>query len=288
MEQVSNLIIQKLETLAEDEDWYSLRLKHKAITALLPYAVWQERDGRPEMLDAFLHAARASRERQFAWDHIRVIAITLLCEASPRAVILVAPHFPWDWWESWGDLVEQWAATASVLPYSEEIGQSVVDVLLQIASVSELVPAIPVDVWSWLTKRPPLPPICLGRYVGTSSRVVKVVRALKDAEVLKSYLLVVWSEWGDLRDSSALNEMCTSIREDFGGIEMGRHRAELIQQLDHVLGQLDRGLGRLKQHNPELGQYDLWKMKRRYRKLREVLLEVERRAPFSITASSVY
>jgi len=34
--------------------------------------------------------------------------------------------------------------------------------------------------------------------------------------------------------------MQVSVREDFKGIEMGCHRAELIQRLDYVLGELDR------------------------------------------------
>lgn len=37
--------------------------------------------------------------------------------------------------------------------------------LLQIASLERLVSSIPVDVWSWLTRRPPLPPTCMQRYV---------------------------------------------------------------------------------------------------------------------------
>ena len=37
--------------MIEAEDYHSLQSEHKAITALLPYAVWQERDGKPEMLE---------------------------------------------------------------------------------------------------------------------------------------------------------------------------------------------------------------------------------------------
>ena len=159
-----------------------------------------------------------------------------------------------------------------------------VDVLLQIALVDGLVSSIPIGVWSWLTKRPPLLPTCLGRYVGTRSHVVKAVRALEDVEVLKSYFLLVWSEWDDLRDHRGFDRMCASIREDLSGAGMGNHRTELIQRLDHVLGELDRGLGHLKQHNPDLGKYDLWKMKRRYKKLRELLLEAEKRTSFQMTA----
>ena len=277
MEQVSNVITQKLKTLAEAEDHHSLRSKRKAVATLLPYAVWQERDGRPEMLDTFLHAARVSRERQLTWNRIAQAAIRLLSEASPRAIILASPHFPWDLFTDNGDLVRQWATAASVVRYAEDVGQSVVDVLLQIASQDRLVPFIPVDVWAWLTRRPPLPPTCMGRHVGTHSRVIKAVRALKDVEVLKSYFLVVWSEWDDLRNNAGFNKMCAAIKEDLCGTEKGGHRAELILRLNQVLGQLDGGFGHLKEHDPKFGKYDLWKMKRRYGKLRELLLEVENR-----------
>lgn len=283
MEQVLNLITGKLETLIEAEDCCSLRLKHKAITALLPYAVRQEQDGRPEMLDTFLRVARTSRERQFTWNRIQQVSITLFSEGSPRAIILASPHIPWDLLTDKGGPVQQWVSAASAIPYTEDLGQSVVDVLLQIASVDELAPSIPIRVWSWLTKRPPLSATCLGRYVGTRYHVVMAVWALKDVEILKSYFLLIWSEWNDLRDHRGFDRMCVSIREDLGGVGMGDHRMELIQRLDHVLGQLDRGLGHLKQHNPELGKFDLWKMKRRYRKLRELLLEAERRTSSLMT-----
>ena len=284
MEEVSNLITQKLNTLADAGDCRPLQSKRKAITALLPYAMWQERDGRPEMFDTFLRAARASRERQLTWNRIKQAAITLIFEASPRAIILTSPHIPWDRLTDRGDLVQRWATAISAVPYTEEVGQSVVDMLLQIASVDELVPSIPVDIWPWLNKRPPLPPICFGRDAGSHSRVVKAVRALKDTEVLTSYFLLVWSEWNELRDHRSFAKMRASIQDDLGGIGMDDYRTELIQRLDHVLGQLDLGLEYLKQHNPELGKYDLWKMKRRYRKLKELLVDVERRASSSMTA----
>jgi len=284
VEQVSNLITHKLKKLAEAEDDHSLQSKRKAITTLLPYAVWQERDGRPEMLDAFLHPARASREKQLTWNRTEQATATLLSEGTPRAIVLVLPHVLWDQLADGGDLVKRWATAASVISYTNEVGQSVADMLLQIASVDMLVPSIPVDIWSWLTKRPPLPLNCLGRYVGTHSNVVKAVRALKDVEVLTSYFLLVWSEWDDLRDHRGFGQMCASLREDLSGVGMGDYRMELIQLLDHILKQLDRGVGHLKQHNPELGKYDLWKMKRRYKQLRELLLEAEKRTSFSVTA----
>ena len=209
------------------------------------------------MLNTFLHAARVSGERPFAWGRIEPAVVKLLYEASPRVIILVSPHIRWSRLWDRGDLVERWATAASAVPYTDDVGQSAVDVLLQIASVDQLVPSIPIDIWSWLTKRPPLPPTCFGLYVGAWSHVVRAVRALEDIEVLKSYLLLVWCEWGDLPDHRGFDRMCASIREDLSGVEMGHHRAELLQRLDHVLGQLDLGFEHFKQENPSLGKYDL-------------------------------
>ena len=262
--------------MAEAEDYRPLRSNEMAITALLPYAVWQERDGQSETLDTIIRAARASRVWDFMSYRGDLFFSTLLSEASPRAIILTLPHIGWGYLTDRGDLVQWWATTASAVPYTEEVAQGVVDTLLQIAFFPDLVRYIPADVWSWLTRRPSLPSICRGRHLGTYGHVVEVVRGLKDIEVLTSYLLLVWSEW-DTPDG--LDEMCTSIREGFCGIGMGHHRADLIQRLDHVLGQLDRGLEYLTQHNPELDEDDLRERKDRYQKLRETLLEIDSRTP---------
>ena len=235
--------------MVEAEGHLPLRSRRKAITALLPHAVWQERKGQPEMLNTILRAARASKAMWFMWCYVNQFPSTLFLEASPRAIVLVSPHFDWRRLRGRGDLVQLWAATASAVPYTEEVAQGVVDTLLQIASVGELVRYIPAHVWSWLTKRPSLPPVCEGHYDGTHAHVVEVVRGLRDIEILKSYLLLVWSEWDT---PAGCDEMCTSIREDFSGIGMGHHRAELIRRLDHVLGQLDRGLEYLIQHGQNL------------------------------------
>ena len=72
--------------------------------------------------------------------------------------------------------------------------------------------------------------------------------------------------------------MRTYIQDDFGGIGMGHHRADLIQQLDHILGQLDLGLWNPGQHDPELGEVDLEMRTNQYRELRELLLEVNIKA----------
>ena len=245
--------------------------KREAITALLPYAVWEERDGRPEMFNAILHAARASEEPEFMWHHIIDFVNTLFSEASPRAAILVSPHLPRSWLTDRQDLVQQWVKMVSVAPRTEELAQGAVDTLLQIASNPDVLQHITPEAWSWLTLRPSLPPVCKGRSVGTNRHVIEAVRALKDIEVLKSYFLLVWSEWDWIR-GDGLEETRTSILEDFSGIGMGQHRADLIQRLDHVLGQLDRGLEYLTQHKAYLDEDGVQVRKNNYRTLRETLL----------------
>ena len=255
--------------MVEAEDHRPLQSKRKAITVLLPYAVLRERDGEPEMFDSILHAARGSRMSGFAWRYITRFVSTVFSQASPRAIVLASPYIPWGRLTERGDLIQWWAATASAIPYTEEVAQSVVSTLLQVAHWDNLAQFIPVDLWVWLTKRPSLPPICEGRRTGTYGFVIKMIRALEDIEVLKSYLLLVWSEWDT---PNGFDEMCTLIREDFGGIGTGHHRADLIQRLDHVLGQLDRGLEYLNQQNHYLHEPDIQTMKALYGNLKGILL----------------
>jgi len=181
--------------MVEGENWRPIEAKRKAITALLPYALRKERDGEPEMFDAFMRAVRASKDRDFTWRRIRQYASRIPHETSPRAIVLVFPHIRWRWLTTREDLIQRWAAAASAVPCTEEVAQSVVNTLLQIASQKELISHIPADAWLWLAKRPSLPPVCRGRDVGTRAHVVRAVRALKDIEALKSYFLLVWSEW---------------------------------------------------------------------------------------------
>ena len=257
--------------MAESDNQRQLQSKRKAITAFLPYAIRQERDGRSGTLDAFLHVARASNDRQFVWRRIGSITPALLSEASPRALVLVSPHILRYGLTVEGDLVLQWATATSTVPYSEEVCQSVVDTLLQIASVDRLLPYIGVALWSWLTRRPSLPPVCFGRFIGSSPHIFKAVHALKDAEILKSYLFLVWSEWDTPRgEDEDFDEVCGSIRRNFMRTE---HQTELVQRLDHVLGQLNQGLEHLRQHDPRLGRFDLRRRNGQYEKLRASFVE---------------
>ena len=141
--------------------------KHKAITALFPYVLWQEQDGQHKVLDIYLQAVRASKRRYFMWNHINQLPITMLLnEDSPvpvmQAFILMSPHLPWHLFSNkhW---VQLWATAASAVPYTDEIGQSVVGTLLYIASNLSLQPHLPIHMWSWLDSPPVLPPICAGR-----------------------------------------------------------------------------------------------------------------------------
>ena len=192
---VSSLVVQKLETMAFDGDLDELRSKRKAIMTLLLYAIRQERDGQPEMFSIFLRAAKASEMLDFGWHHVDEFVPHLYYNASPCAVVLASPHTPWHSFIEDLYLIERWTEAVSLVPYTEEIAQSVVNKLLRIASSGTISEYIPAEVWLWLKRRPKLPPTCWGHHFGTSSQVVKVVRGLKDVEVLKSYLLLIWSEW---------------------------------------------------------------------------------------------
>ena len=270
LDEVSRLITQKLGTTVES---FSLNVPVcKAVSALLPFAARPEQHGRYLTLDALLHVLRTCEG--VLWDPI---VPALFSRINPPTIILISPHVRWVS-TSLADresLVTQWAAAASAALYTEEVGQSVVDVLLQVSPWPFLLSRIPVDIWGWLKKRPSLPPKCHGRTLGSEDCVVRHVRALGDIEILKSYLLLVWSEWDSPWGSSY---MCAVIREDFGGVEMRGHREDLLKHLDHVLGQLDRGLGYLRRQNRNLSSQLFQEAKEGYRMIKGELLEVDREA----------
>ena len=277
MGRILGLITGKLKTLADARDRDALLRKHKAITALLPYAVRQERDIEYPILNVLLHAARQSLE--FRWHRVRPFLNTLLNDtshtSSKRALMLASPYMNWC---SWGSgLARAWAAAASTVPKEEAIAPSVVGTLFQIACWKQLPPHLYGDAWSWLTLRPSLPPVCRESWMKSDPDVVETVRDLEDIEILKSYLLLIWSEW-DTLDSGGYPRMQISIREDFSGIKMCSHRADLLQRLDHVLAQLDRGLEHFQREKPKLNEDDLQARKDQYGTIREVLLEVDQEA----------
>ena len=266
---------QELTTMAGFRNPCKIQSKRKAVAAFFPYAVWRERDGEAGMIEAFSGAIRASGSTTLLWSAIRPFIPALFDEASPRTIVLVSPHIPWHGDLRDEDLVMMWAEAVSEVPYTEEVGQDVIDAILHIASTEQLGPQIPVGIWSWLNRRPSLPPACHGRSVGTKRNVVRQIRGLGDIGILKSYLLLVWSEWDCIFDRSGYAEMQISIQEDFGGIGMGGDRRDLVERLDHIQGQLALGLGHLKQHKLWTDE-DIRLAKRQYQRLKEVLLDVDK------------
>ena len=228
------------------------------------------------MLEANVYAARVSGP---GWHHIRPCIKALIGKSGTpslnRAIILMLPCLDWD--DEWADetTVTWWAAAALVLPYTEEVGQSVVDVLLQIASCRSLRPHIPIDIWVWLKKQPSLPPWSKGRFRAIDSDAIDHIRGLGDIEILKSYFLVVWSEWETLAFTGHLERAEVSIREDFGGIEMRDHRKDLIEQVHHILWELDQGFAYLKLRWPDSPERWMGLAKESCKKLEEVLQEVD-------------
>ena len=287
---VTWLITQRLGEMVEDVGTCSTMIhsKRKALTALFPYVVLRVKDGKREMFDAFLRVVRSSRRSGLMWFYIEPLLSALLDEKTPTppkwAAILVSPHVPWWQFEDGGRLIQlladassafEYTDASSAIEYADDVGQSVVDTLLQVASWK--LPAISAGMWSWLNMRPSLPPVCSGRYWGSRETVVKMVRALEDIETLTSYLLLVWSEW-DFLMPRGFDEMCTLVQEDFSGEEMVRHRKDLLHCLGYVRGELERGLGHIQQYKPELKEENLCLRRDQYRRLEEILLEVDKGA----------
>ena len=227
------------------------------------------------MLEANVYAARVSGR---VW-HIRPCIKALIGKSGTpslnRAIILMLPCL--DWNDRWADetTVTWWAAAALTLPYTEEVGQSVVDVMLQIASRESLRSHIPIEIWVWLKKRPSLPPWSKGRRGAIYSDAINHIRGLGDIEILKSYFLVVWSEWEYLGFTDHLERAEVLIREDFGGIEMRDDRKDLIERVHHILGELDKGPAYLKLQWPDHNEGSTSLVKWSYKSLGKVLLEVD-------------
>ena len=271
-------MIQKLETMARSPAMCPTS-KHKAISALLSYAISLEQSGSEEMIKSIFCVvrARAFNPWVFMRHHIGPNVFPLLNQPNPpsmnRATALLSPYLPVDYWDQ--DMVARWTVAVSAVPYSEEVGQSVVDTLLQLASRSSLQPHIPIHIWIWLEKQPSLLPPWKGPDWGRSGGdLVCYVRGLRDIKILTSYLLLVWSEWAVL-DGAGFAEMQTLIMEDLGGIGMQYHREDLIKRLDHILGEVDRGLDHLGQYDQWTGEPGVQKRKEQYGTLKEVLVELD-------------
>ena len=270
MEHVSSIITKTIVNATNPDFIFS---KRKAINTIFPYAICLGLGGQHGMADAISRAAKACTSGGFVWHRIRRYIATLFDNPIPPSlnwvVTLASCQVPWDGNLHDESTITRWAATISTVPYTPEIGRSVVDALLQIAHIDTLRPHIPVDVWAWLKMRPPPLPLAEGQPEGSMSDVIRHIRGLGDVEILKSYFLYTWSEWTRSIDDFCFDETEGSIREDFGGAGMQCHRADLITHLDRRLEDLEEfptfadsvdGVNREAEH---------------YRKLRDVLLEVE-------------
>ena len=283
MEQVSSLIIQTLETIAEVPGMTPIyRSKRKAISALFPYAVrLAQDDGQWEMINAILRFAPKSKSGGFMWHRIGPYITTLSDSLSPTsldmAITLASPCADWVNGPYTENAVARWAAAALTTTYSEEVCRSAVDALLKIARNDSLRPHVPIEIWAWLKRRPSLPPVCRGQTRRATPGIVRHIRGLGDIEILKSYFLLVWSEWDIPYDDDDDDITATenTIRQEFCGFQMRRHREDLKGRLDHIREQLDQGLEHFKQCQPWIEENDIGRMKKRYGKLKEVLLEAD-------------
>ena len=61
-------------------------------------------------------------------------------------------------------------------------------------------------------------------------------------------------------------------------MEIWSHRDDLIKHLDHIQGQLERGLGYFQQQRPEIDEDCIERNKERYGRLKTALLRVDERA----------
>ena len=237
--------------------------------------------GNQDMADAFLDAIPSPALEK--WHRISQYLAPLVDKRTPpsmnRIVTTHSTAVPWKNVSNGSEAVGRWATAVLEVSYTEEIGKYVAGALLQIASTDSLRPYIPVDVWAYLKRKPSLPP---GGSWGHRSAtevpgVVPYIQGLGDLDILKSYFLVVWSEWYYF-DPLVLREMEVSIKEDFCGIGMRCHREELIGRLNHILAELDQGLDHLKVHQPYTSIYRIKHIKADHRRLKQVLLEIDEEA----------
>jgi len=280
LETIASSIALRLAKASQDPP--AVLSKYKAITALFPYAVRRGQEGDSQLLDAFLCAVRYfPSTSQWTRRYIRPVLPRLLSEGSSttlkRAAILALPYLELAWLDSeeMCTFTEIWISAADDLEDTEGVCQAVVDVLLQMAFFHSVRAHISPKAWSWLNKRPALPPRCRGRLLcSIGSNVLPAVRARNDLELLASYLITMWSEW-DCAGEWAFEGMCQALLEEFrgDGDEVREHRLALLGRLNSVLGELGRGLAYLRGWNPDMQPGELEVIRKRYRELKRILLQ---------------
>lgn len=222
--------------------------KRKAINALFPYAICLEQGLQQAMIDVILRSARVSDSRfpehgKFLWHHVVLYISRLYEKRSPtslnRVITLLSPFLPWYSVLNNAIAVSRWATAASEIPYTNEVGRSVIETLSHILGDKLIRAYIPIEMWEWMKRSPSLPPMYHDLRSGESAATVAHVRRLGDIDLLKSYFLHSWASVGTF-PLALLRETESSIREDFSGIGMEPHRKDLMECLDHVLGELDQ------------------------------------------------
>ena len=263
--------------------WWS---GHMAIATLFPYAVRLEQSGKPEMADAIFRLFGAYEEAELRWSHIQTHIASFFYKSIPpslnRVIILTLPYIGRDVYADPRTVVSRWIAAASAVPYSE-VDQNMTEALLMVSYDESMRPHIPVNVWAWLNKRSFLPPTSRGRSLASRDHVVRHIRKLGDIEILKSYFLLVWSEWESNYENCVM-ETEMSIREDFSGIGMQGHRGDLIRRLDFIHGELDRGFAHFSQHQQQINGDTIQMREKQYRRLKDALLAVDKIALETLTS----
>lgn len=254
----------------------------KPLASILPYALTKAEGGDPSLLDEILLAVRRFPQ-EIGWVRSSIgpmVYETLSGWDSglpTRAVLCALPYLEHTWFhiEDKEDFIDNWLSAAARLEYTQEIGRNVVEVLLRMASVYQWRLHITLEAWRWLKKRPQLPPVCLARSSCCKDLGgVSAVKSLNDPELLKEYLVVVWSEW-DWLAPWVCSYMCTAVRESFGGEEMQVHRDELRGRLLTIQKRLDLGLGNLRKEGSEMPDDYFQSTKEAYEGLLETLSEME-------------
>ena len=141
----------------------------------------------------------------------------------------MSPHINWRDDSHGEKLVVQWSAAVLAVQNIEEVSQSVVSTLLQIASIDSLQPHIPVKIWELINSKPSLPPLCWGWHPVTTPNVVHYIRGLGDLEIIKSYFLLVWSEWDNLQISWIWGwNISSSTTHGLTNTVLRQHRVNII------------------------------------------------------------
>jgi len=180
-----------------------------------------------------------------------------------------------------GSMMQLWMEAASAVPYTDNVGGSVVIGLLNMASIDQLLSHIPMVTWDWLNKLPVIPAECAALLPGPTKSVVQAIQQFGGVKLIALYLRVIWSEERKI-SSDGFSAMGRLIREELGGIGVAGYRKDLILRLDDVLSQLDLRQARQfllgNPWDPTAG--------RGYEGLKGELLEVDRETMKILTGTS--